>query len=66
MFTGVVLLMCLCELVMRAIRTCRFGWLSDPFIAQGRTVTHRLGAQQVDLKWLAPYTVTRVLMARCS
>jgi hypothetical protein len=40
--------------------------LPKPFIAQGRTVTLRLGARQVVLWWLKPYTTSRVLIARSS
>jgi hypothetical protein len=40
--------------------------LPKPFIAQGRAITLRPKAQQVALRWLKPYTVTRVLMARSS
>jgi hypothetical protein len=40
--------------------------LPDPFIAQGRVVTMRLGARQVALRWFKPYTSSRALMARSS
>jgi hypothetical protein len=36
------------------------------FIAQGQTVTLRPRAQQVTPRWLKPYTIFRVLMARSS
>jgi hypothetical protein len=40
--------------------------LPDPFISQGWVVTMRLGARQVALWWLKPYTSSRALMARSS
>jgi hypothetical protein len=40
--------------------------LSDPFIAQGRSVTLRPGARQVVPRWLKPYTTSRILIARSS
>jgi hypothetical protein len=40
--------------------------IPESFIAQGRAVTLRPGAQQVALMWLKPYTVSRVLMPRSS
>jgi hypothetical protein len=40
--------------------------LPGPFIAQGWVVTMRPEARQVAPRWLKPYTVSRVLMARSS
>jgi hypothetical protein len=40
--------------------------LPELFIAQGRAVTLRPGAQQVAPRWLKPYTISRVLIARSS
>jgi hypothetical protein len=40
--------------------------LSEPFIAQDRTVTLKPGARQVVPRWLKPYTTSRILMARSS
>jgi hypothetical protein len=36
------------------VSSCRFRWLSDPFIAQGQAFTQRPGARQVALRWLDP------------
>jgi hypothetical protein len=60
---------CLCEpepyLFPAVGRPTPVKWrLPDPFIAQGRAVTFRPGARQVALRWLKPYTISRVLMAR--
>jgi hypothetical protein len=40
--------------------------LSEPFIAQGQTVTLSPEARQVALRWLKLYTTARVLMAMSS
>jgi hypothetical protein len=40
--------------------------LPEPFIAQGQAVTMNPKAQQVAPRWLKPYTVARVLMAKSS
>jgi hypothetical protein len=40
--------------------------LPEPFIAQGRAVTMSPEARQVAPRWLKPYTVARVLLARSS
>jgi hypothetical protein len=40
--------------------------LPEPFIAQGWAVTLRPGARQVALRWLKPYTTSRIIMARSS
>jgi hypothetical protein len=40
--------------------------MSEPFIAQGQTITLRPGAQQVVPRWLKRYTTSRVLMTRSS
>jgi hypothetical protein len=46
---------------------CPEKWhLPEPFIAQGRAVTTSPEARQVALRYLKPYTVARVLMARSS
>jgi hypothetical protein len=42
------------------------GCLPEPFIAQDRAVTLRPEARQVALRWLKPYTSSRVLMATSS
>jgi hypothetical protein len=44
------------------VKRCLF----KPFIAQGRTVILRSGAQQVASWWLKPYTTSRVLITRSS
>jgi hypothetical protein len=40
--------------------------LSEPFIAQGRTVTLRPGARQMPPRWLKPYTSYIIIMDRSS
>jgi hypothetical protein len=40
--------------------------LPDPFIAQGRVVTMKPGAQQMVPRWLKPYTASRALMVMSS
>jgi hypothetical protein len=40
--------------------------LPEHFIAQGRALTLRPVARQVAPRWLKPYTVSRVVMARSS